>query len=116
MCRSTRGRSAVALIALVICMVAAAPAAAAPPTPGAADVGDPLFPGLGNGGYDARHYALSLRYPTAAPLQSVGGVVRMDAVATQRLSRFDLDFAGDAVSSVTVDGSAATFAAAARSS
>jgi aminopeptidase N len=109
MLRSTQARATLLPVALVIAAVAAAPATAAPASPGAADIGDPLFPGLGNGGYDASHYTLSLRYPTAAPVQSVDGVVRMDAVATQKLSSFDLDFAGDGVAAVTVDGTDAAF-------
>jgi aminopeptidase N len=92
--------------------VAAAPAAAvafAPPSPGAADIGDPLFPGLGNGGYDVRHYTLDLRYGSTAPVQTVPAVVTVQARATQALSRFDLDFRGDSVDSVEVDGAPATF-------
>ena len=38
--------------------------ASARPTPGAAGIGDPLFPTLGNGGYDVKHYDLDLRYAT----------------------------------------------------
>ena len=45
--------------------------------PGAAGLGDYLFPNLGNGGYDAQHYALRLRYATSAPVQPVQGVIRM---------------------------------------
>src|SRR3954471_17406378 len=96
-----RARAAVTVAAAAGCL-AAAPAAAAPAVPGASEVGDHLFPGLGNGGYDARHYSLRLRYPTAAPAQVIAGVVRMDAVATQKLSSFDLDFAGGAILSVSV--------------
>ena len=33
------------------------------PSPGAADVGDPYFPGMGNGGYDVHHYDLGLAWP-----------------------------------------------------
>src|SRR3954451_4004652 len=73
-------------------------------SPGAPSIGDPLFPGLGNGGYDVRHVTLNLRYPTAAPLQTVQGSVVIDARATQDLSRFNLDFAGDSVGGVWVDG------------
>ena len=32
------------------------------PRPGSETAGDVLFPGLGNGGYDVRHYTLDLRY------------------------------------------------------
>lgn len=80
------------------------------PTPGAPGIGDRLFPTLGNGGYDARHYALSLRYATSAPSQGIDGTMTMKARATQSLSRFDLDFNGASVGSVAVNGRAAHFA------
>jgi aminopeptidase N len=86
---------------------AAAPASAAggqsPPSPGAADLGDRLFPGLGNGGYDVLHYHLDLRYATSAPTESIDGTVTIVARATQALSRFNLDFAGQSVGSVSVN-------------
>jgi len=94
-------------LAAASCAVFAAPAAAThhhAPSPGASEIGDPLFPGLGNGGYDAIHYSLDLRYATADAQQTVSGRVTMFARATQALSRFNLDFAGDSVDSVTVDG------------
>ena len=47
--------------------------------PGASSVGDPLFPGLGNGGYDVQHYTLSLRYPTTRPVQQGRAHVTIDA-------------------------------------
>jgi hypothetical protein len=55
-------------ILAAIAAVFAAPAAAShhhAPAPGASEIGDPLFPGLGNGGYEAIHYSLALRYATA---------------------------------------------------
>lgn len=71
-------------------------------TPGAAGIGDPYFPGLGNGGYDVNHYDLAL---TWLPDQgAIEGVTTIDARATQALSRFDLDLAGLEVTAVTVDG------------
>jgi aminopeptidase N len=91
--------------------VTAGSAQAAPqaPSPGAAEIGDVLFPGLGNGGYDAEHYNLDLTYPTAEPAQTVDGKVTMIARATQALSRFDLDFSGTGVSAVSVNGAPAAF-------
>lgn len=104
------------VLATVVALLAtAASPATATPQPGAPGVGDVLFPNLGNGGYDARHYDLNLRYDTPAPVQTVHGRVKMDAVATQSLSRFDLDFGDDSVDSVdsvesvTVNGHAAKF-------
>ena len=87
--------------------LAAAPAGAAgwpgPSSPGAADLGDRLFPGLGNGGYDVKHYHLDLRYATSAPTQGFDGDVTIVARATQGLSRFNLDFGGQGVSAVRVN-------------
>jgi aminopeptidase N len=85
-------------------LVSTSDAAARTAQPGAADVGDRMFPGLGNGGYDTTHYTLRLRYPTANPVQQVHGTVSMDAVATQDLSRFNLDFGGDSIGEVRVNG------------
>jgi aminopeptidase N len=79
------------------------------PSPGAAGLGDRLFPTLGNGGYDVQHYDLDLRYATSAPSQGIDGTVTILAKATQSLSRFNLDFAGDSVGSVSVNGLPARF-------
>jgi len=101
----SRAGAAVALaIALITASLAAQPAVAAPSTAGALGIGDYLFPTLGNPGYDARHYTLEVRYPTAAPAQSISGVVRIDAVATEKLGSFNLDFAGDSFGAITVNG------------
>ena len=93
------------ILASAFIAASVAPAVAAPPR--AAGIGDYLFPTLGNPGYDARHYTLDLRYPTAAPSQEVSGVVRMDAVATGKLESFNLDFAGDSFGAITVNGQSA---------
>src|SRR4051812_13248025 len=108
--RSSMRRIAAVAVAVATAAVTASPAVAShhhAPSPGSAGIGDPLFPTLGNGGYDARHYSLAVRYPTAAPLQTVQGKVTMYARATKALSRFNLDFSGDSVGSVEVDGRAA---------
>jgi aminopeptidase N len=80
-----------------------------PPSPGAPGIGDPLFPTLGNGGYEVEHYELQLRYETADPLQPLDGTVRILARATQALSQLDLDFAGDSIGAVRVNGLPARF-------
>ena len=95
--------------ALTLLAVLAAPAAATAASPGAPGLGDRLAPGLGNGGYDVLHYDLDLRYATSAPSQSIDGTVTILARATQSLSRFNLDFGGDSVGSVSVDGRSAAF-------
>jgi aminopeptidase N len=100
----SRLSSVLALVLAAVALSAAPAVASHGPSPGAAGIGDPLFPTLGNGGYDARHYSLDLRYATAAPQQTVSGTVTMYAKATQALSRFNLDFSGDSVRSVSVDG------------
>jgi aminopeptidase N len=108
-------KSAAALIATTALAVATAPGAVGAGrqpqsfSPGAPGIGDRLFPTLGNGGYDAKHYALGLRYATRAPKQGVDGTLKMVARSTQALSRFDLDFAGASVGSVSVDGRPAAF-------
>ncbi|WP_250005097.1 M1 family metallopeptidase [Actinoplanes sp. M2I2] len=93
--------------------VATGPAAAlarpSTPTPGSAGLGDRLFPTLGNGGYDVQHYDLKLAYPEKDPSQTVSGDVSITAVATQALSRFNLDFAGHGPARVEVDGKPARF-------
>ncbi|WP_053227299.1 M1 family metallopeptidase [Solirubrobacter soli] len=81
-----------------------------PATPGAPSVGDRLFPGLGNGGYDVEHYTLDFTYASAASVQSVAARATIEARATQALSRFDLDFDGDSVQGVSVNGRTAAFA------
>lgn len=90
-------------------LFAAAPAAAQSeqPSPGAPSVGDRLFPGLGNGGYDVEHYTLDFTYATTASVQTIPAVATIEARATQALSRFDLDFRGDSVGAVTVNGRSA---------
>jgi aminopeptidase N len=75
--------------------------------PGSAGVGDPFFPKAGNGGYDAGHYALELRYkPDPNKLRAKATI---SATATQELSSFDLDYRGPNVRAVTVDGRDAAF-------
>ena len=112
LCSSLRNAIRVAFAALVVACVLAGPAAAKPheaPTAGAPGVNDRLFPTLGNGGYDAEHYALDLSYPTGGPSDTVQGKVTMRAEATKSLSRFNLDFDGDSIGGVTVDGRPATW-------
>ena len=79
------------------------------PSPGAPGLGDRLYPLLGNGGYDVQNYDLHLTYPKKDPAQQIRGDVTITAVATQSLSRFDLDFGGDSVAGVAVNGRPAKF-------
>ncbi|GAA1915019.1 M1 family metallopeptidase [Nocardioides lentus] len=135
--RSLAGRTVPALVALlasgVLAVPAALPASASPrastalpagpvvlaapgeaPVAGARTAGDSLFPHVGNGGYDARHYDLDLRWTPAPRLarSRLQATTRMRAVTTgPPLASFSLDFerGGMRVSSVTVDGERASY-------
>ncbi|GGT13681.1 MULTISPECIES: M1 family metallopeptidase [Streptomyces] len=80
-------------------------AALPPPTP--LGIGDPLFPHLGNPGYDVLSYDLSLTYKdNKTPLDAV---TRIDARAVTALDRINLDFTHGTVASVEVNGQPAAF-------
>ncbi|MFE3169879.1 M1 family metallopeptidase [Streptomyces sp. NPDC059224] len=95
--------AAVATAAAASFVIAAAPA----PTPGAAGIGDPYFPELGNGGFDARHYDLDVAYNPDT--DRLDGRTTLTARATQKLSSFDLDLQKLEVTRVEVDGRRAQF-------
>ena len=78
-----------------------------PPCWGASGIGDPYFPKDGNGGYDVSHDGRELAYDPDTDV--LDGVATIDARSTQYLSRFNLDFDGLEISSITVDGTTATF-------
>ncbi|MGA4866753.1 M1 family metallopeptidase [Streptomyces lavendulocolor] len=93
-------------------LVAAASAGligAALPAPQPLGIGDPLFPQLGNPGYDVLAYDIALTYrgDNSKPLDAV---TRIDARATDRLDRVNLDFTHGTVHGVEVDGRPAEFA------
>ena len=76
--------------------------------PGARSAGDVLFPAIGNGGYDVDHYDVALDYdPVLNNFDAA--TTTITAEATKNLSEFSLDMQGMTVSSVAVDGQAATF-------
>ncbi|MEC4016847.1 M1 family metallopeptidase [Streptomyces sp. H27-D2] len=75
--------------------------------PGAAGVGDPLFPKLGNGGFDVRHYDLGLDYEVRGG--RLDATALLTAKAKQNLSAFNLDLRGLKVRGVSVDGEDAEF-------
>ncbi|MFJ8362916.1 M1 family metallopeptidase [Streptomyces sp. NPDC093984] len=83
--------------------VAASPA----PAPGSDGIGDSYFPGLGNGGFDARHYALDVAY--APDTGRLDGRTTITARATQSLTSFDLDLQQLQVAQVEVNGRPARF-------
>ncbi|MBF6545380.1 M1 family metallopeptidase [Nocardia brasiliensis] len=94
--------------ALVTVSVPAVAQPPADPTVGAPGLGDPYYPLDGNGGYDARHYDVSIEYDP--PSHQLTGSTRIDAVATQALRMFNLDFAGPDVRMVSVNNMPASFA------
>ncbi|MFJ9708114.1 M1 family metallopeptidase [Streptomyces sp. NPDC101234] len=95
--------AAVATAAAASFVIAAAPT----PTPGADGIGDPYFPQLGNGGFDARHYDLDVAY--APDTGRLDGRTTLTARATQNLSSFDLDLQKLEVTRVEVNGRRAEF-------
>jgi aminopeptidase N len=92
----------------VLIGIASVPAAwAGGAAPGSRGLGDPFFPTAGNGGYDVAHYSLRMKLgPKARKLRASA---RIEAVATQELSAFNLDYRGPRVLSVRVDGKRARF-------
>jgi aminopeptidase N len=75
--------------------------------PGAAGLNDPFAPTLGNGGYDVERYTLDIRVNLDE--NALDAVVSIDALATQDLSAFNLDFFGYDIHKLTVNGDAADF-------
>ncbi|RXS83871.1 M1 family peptidase [Streptomyces sp. TM32] len=74
---------------------------------GSGGVGDPLFPALGNGGYQVRHYGLDLDYDVEKG--RLDATADLTAEATKDLRSFQLDLQGLKVSGVRVDGEDAAF-------
>ncbi|ANJ26010.1 M1 family aminopeptidase [Agromyces aureus] len=117
----TRPRRLVALalpglLAAALLTTAPAMAAAADePIDGARTSGDPMFPNVGNGGYDALDYDVAIAWtPNATQSGStIAGTIlatsTMTATAPQPLKSFSLDFEGLEVDSVTVDGAPAAW-------
>ncbi|MER6997451.1 M1 family metallopeptidase [Streptomyces sp. NPDC000410] len=83
-------------------------AAATVPAPVPLGIGDPLFPHLGNPGYDVLTYDIAFTYggSNSKPLEAV---TKIDARATQSLERINLDFTHGSVRSVEVNGRSADF-------
>jgi aminopeptidase N len=79
------------------------------PYPGAASLGDPFYPDLGNGGYDVLGYAVALTWRPPSvdhPAGSADVTTVIDAVATQPLSElsFDLVRSTATLRAIQVDG------------
>jgi aminopeptidase N len=82
--------------------------AATLPAPEPRGIGDPLFPYLGNPGYDVTSYGVDLTY-RGGNRDPLDAVTTINAMATSFLDRVNLDFARGTVRSVQVNGFDAEF-------
>jgi peptidase M1-like protein len=90
-------------VAALLCLgLAPGVATGASFSPGSAGIGDRYYPLDGNGGYNVRHYRLDVSYDPAT--DRLTGRATIEATAKQNLSRFNLDFVGLTVRSITVNG------------
>lgn len=96
---------------VVLAVGSSMPAHAQPPADplvGAPGLGDPYYPDDGNGGYHVDHYAVAIDYDP--PTHHMTGTARLNAVSTQPLRMFDLDFNGPEVQQVSVNNLPSGFA------
>lgn len=106
LCARMRWSTAAVLAASVFATSAQAQPLA-DPFVGSSGLGDPYYPNDGNGGYQVEHYEVAISYDP--PSRHLTGTVRLDAVATQAMRMFDLDFTGPRIHRVTVNGLPAGF-------
>lgn len=97
-----------AALALSLVLGAALLSASAPVATAADGLGDPVFPALGNPGYQALAYDLAFDY--RADSRTVRGDATVTARLTRTLAELRLDALGLDVRSVRVDGRPARFA------
>ena len=77
---------------------------APPPAANVAELlglGDSRYPELGNRGYDVDHYTIDLTFDPDP--NTISARVEIDAVATEPLAAFSLDFIGFDISEITID-------------
>jgi len=108
--------TAVLLASGAVTALTAAPAAADDaPVDGARGAGDPMFPNVGNGGYDALDYDIDIAWtPSATPS---GATMAAEIVATSTMTAralvplrsFSLDFEGLEIDAVLVNGVPAAY-------
>jgi aminopeptidase N len=114
--RSRRWPGAAQVAVLVAALAAGACTGGGDPGPDATEdpsavragsdgIGDPYFPGYGNGGYDVTSYRLELRYDPGTG--RLDGHELITAAATADLSSFNLDFGPLDLGAVRVDGAPA---------
>ena len=78
------------------------------PLAGSPGLGDSLYPDFGNGGYDVQTYTIDITVDDVETSE-LEAVTTIEAIATQELSRFNLDFVGFDVTSIEVNEEAADF-------
>jgi aminopeptidase N len=107
--RSLRRTAALLSAALAVTLTGAGAGAAGASTaePGGRSAHDSLFRHIGNTGYDARHYAITLRYSHTT--RRIAATTTITAQAQQRLSSYSFDLQGLTVRGVRVDGRPAAF-------
>lgn len=103
---SSPRRAALPLAFLGALLLSAAPVT---PLPGAAPIGDRIYPTLGQAGLDVRHYDLRLTVPRPGT-QELRGEVTLTLAATRPLSAIALDYLGPAVQEVRWNGAVRAFA------
>lgn len=75
------------------------------PRAGGDGAGDPMFPGLGNTGYDVQHYDIAIDVSG----DEFRAETNLELIADAPLTRFNLDLVGMTVDHVFIDGVEATF-------
>jgi len=80
----------------------------APAKAGSSGLGDSLYPGFGNGGYDVEHYTLDIKVNDVSTSDLTASTT-IEANATQDLNSFNLDFIGFKIDDITVNGVSADF-------
>jgi aminopeptidase N len=75
---------------------------------GTSGVGDSLYPGFGNGGYDVVHYTLDIVVNDVAT-SNLSASTTIEASALQDLRSFNLDFVGFIINGITVNGEPADY-------
>ncbi|MGW7363831.1 M1 family metallopeptidase [Streptomyces sp. NPDC054841] len=96
------------LRAALLAAASATLVAAALPAPEPLGIGDPLFPHLGNPGYDVLTYDIAFTY-SGSNTKPLEAVTKIGARATESLERINLDFTRGTVRKVDVNGSSAEF-------
>jgi aminopeptidase N len=95
------------LLAVILVLLLPAILGCGDPFAGSAGIGDPYFPKMGNGGYDALRYQIELDVEPAAG--SLKGSTTIEARALQDLDSFNLDFDGLEVDEVSIGGRTSKF-------